>query len=364
VSAGGSREAELRRGVARLVRWGLDPRVVAAVEARTASGAAPEEAWTDAGRRWSTLAVEALAAGHPTTAGLWAAQAFWCHRAVDARILDDAGAKRRAHERALTAMAIVTATWPAPRPRAVAVPWRGVDLPGLLLLPPGAAPSAPVPGVLALIGADGNKEEHLWATLRPLAARGVAAVVVDLPGHGWTRRVLEIPAAPGQEDAVAAAITVLGEQPEVDAARLGLLGSSLGGYLAPRAFAADGRVRACAVNSAVHDLAEGFWDPCPAIRPQLGYVLGADDGPEGRRRAAGFAADGALAGLDRPMRVYHGARDRMIPPSQAEAVCAEAGPSAELVMWPDAGHNLGNVGLEAQPRMWDWLIDHLTGRRD
>jgi dipeptidyl aminopeptidase/acylaminoacyl peptidase len=338
-----------------MVRWGLDARVVSSL----AEGFGPPDnpaSWRRAGQRWHELAAKAKRNGRLVTAAEWARQAFFCNRLSESQYFDECAEKQEAYDASLASFDLASATY-GERLRSVSVPFRGFELPGLFLRPI-VVPRGGVPAVLALFGADGNKEEHLWATLEPFAQRGAAALVVDGPGHGYARRKAGLGAIADYERVASACADVLSAQPEVDAGRLGIAGSSLGGYYAPRAFAADARWRACVVNSAVFNVAEGFWDPYPPIRPQLQYVAGKPDSSSARRLYETFSLEG-LSPITRPMRVYHGAADRMIPPEQARLVCEAAGRNAELVLWPNASHNLGNVGIEAHPTIWDWLVTAL-----
>jgi dienelactone hydrolase len=137
---------------------------------------------------------------------------------------------------------------PAPEPLVLAGP--GLRLAATLRpAPPGA------PGVVVVHGYGSRKENHADFAER-CAAAGMAALAVDLRGHGASGGRADA----GMLDDVLAALAALrGRGHE----RLGLRGSSLGGFLALHAAARDPAVRAVAAI-------------CPA-RPQgLARVLDAD----------------------------------------------------------------------------------------
>src|SRR5215216_4555534 len=102
-----------------------------------------------------------------------------------------------------------------------------------LWLPDSADGSAPAPGVVVVHGASSRKENH--ADFARLAtANGWAALTFDLPGHGESDREFSGAAV----DDVIAMVDLLADEPGVDARRIALRGSSLGGFLAICAAAA------------------------------------------------------------------------------------------------------------------------------
>jgi pimeloyl-ACP methyl ester carboxylesterase len=100
-----------------------------------------------------------------------------------------------------------------------------------LWLPDGAERA---PGVVVVHGAGSRKENH--ADFARLAiANGWAALTFDLPGHGDSEPEFTGSAV----DDVISMADLLAVQPEVDPARVALRGSSLGGFLAICAGAAE-----------------------------------------------------------------------------------------------------------------------------
>jgi dipeptidyl aminopeptidase/acylaminoacyl peptidase len=105
--------------------------------------------------------------------------------------------------------------------------------------PPGAAKP---PTMIMVPGAESAKEE-LEAYGLPFLSRGIATLTVDGPGQGEAeyahpiRGDFEVPAA--------AIVDWLLMRTDIDTTRIGLLGVSMGGYLAPRAAAFEKRITAC-----------------------------------------------------------------------------------------------------------------------
>ena len=120
-------------------------------------------------------------------------------------------------------------------------------LPGTLTLPSG---TARVPAVVLVHGSGPHDRDSTIGPLRPfkdlalgLASRGIAVLRYDKRSKVFGARL----AAPGSTttvkeevvDDAGAAITLLGRHPRIDAARIFVLGHSLGGTLVPRIAAAN-----------------------------------------------------------------------------------------------------------------------------
>lgn len=105
------------------------------------------------------------------------------------------------------------------------------------------------PAVIAFGGLDEFKDELIQEMERYALGRGMSLLLVDLPGQGGTLRRQRITARPDTEVPVGACVDWLLERGDVDPARIGLYGASLGGYYVTRAAAREHRV-ACAVSDA------------------------------------------------------------------------------------------------------------------
>ena len=176
-------------------------------------------------------------------------------------------------------------------------------VPATLLLPPGAR-SAPV--VLLLHGFSSSKERMVQSVGRALQRRGIASLALDLPFHGerdggrdaipyrnplalvtaWTTAVRE----------ARAALEWLAAPPEADAARIGALGYSLGGFRA-------------LLTTPYAALVRRAVDPLRAVRKLRG----------------------------RPLLLVNGRRDTTTRPAQAERLFAYAEEPKEL-RWYEGGH--------------------------
>ncbi len=104
-----------------------------------------------------------------------------------------------------------------------------VELAGTILTPRSAGPH---PGVVFVHGSGRETRREAMAMAKHLARHGIAALTYDKHGSGGSGGEPWQPYAVYAEDA-AAAVRCLRSRPGVDAARVGLLGHSEGGWVAP-----------------------------------------------------------------------------------------------------------------------------------
>jgi dienelactone hydrolase len=197
-------------------------------------------------------------------------------------------------------------------------------VPAAFLSPQG---SRAAPAVLLLHGFSSSKERMVQSVGRALQQRGVASLALDLPFHGerdggrdeipyrnplalvaaWTAAVRE----------ARAAIEWLAGRQEVDAARIGAIGYSLGGFLTLMTASEEPLVRAVTL-AAAGDL--------PDTTPYVALVRRAVDPQRAVRKLDG-----------RPLLLENGRRDTTTRPAQAERLFAYAEEPKEL-RWYDGGH--------------------------
>jgi dienelactone hydrolase len=184
-----------------------------------------------------------------------------------------------------------------------------------------------MPGALLIHGFSSNKERMSQSVGRALAKRGVVSLAIDLPFHGERngagdeipyRNPLALVAAWRAASREArAAVEWLVEQPEVDAGRIGIVGYSLGGFLALMTAADDASIRVVTL-AAAGDL--------PDATPYAAMVRRAVDPVRAVRKLNG-----------RPLLLVNGRRDRTTRPVQAERLFSVAEEPKRLD-WYDGGH--------------------------
>ena len=189
-------------------------------------------------------------------------------------------------------------------------------------------PSAPkAPTVLLLHGFSSSKERMAHSMGRALQALGVASLAMDLPFHGERDGDRDLAALKNPlalvgawKAAIAesrAAVTWLSEQRETDAGRMGVVGYSLGGFLALMAAADDERLRVVAL-AAAGDL--------PDRTPYASLVRGLVNPLRAAKRLDG-----------RPLLLVNGRHDTTTRPEQAERLF-EAAEEPKTMQWYAGGH--------------------------
>ena len=218
-----------------------------------------------------------------------------------------------------------------------------------VFLPATGAGPFPVAVVLHYWGATGQRAEVALA--QELVDRGIAAVLVSLPYHmertpkGRTSGELAIQPDPESMRAtmgqsvldVRRTVDWIATRPELDANRIALTGTSLGGLVGATAYGVEPRITAAAFVLAGADLAHILWHSSRVVaqRDELrrrGYS-------EGRLREelAGIEPLRYLARRRTSPTFVVGARfDTVIPPEDTQKLI-EALPEAH-VLWVDTGH--------------------------
>ena len=131
--------------------------------------------------------------------------------------------------------------------KAVSFYSEGVKLAGDLFLPADVKPGDRRAGIVLCHGYTGVRSIYLPDNARVLAEAGYVVMSFDYKGWGESEGPKSRLAPYSRVADVQAALTFLGAQPEVDAARLGIYGTSYGGATVVFVAAVDLRVR-CVVS--------------------------------------------------------------------------------------------------------------------
>ncbi len=283
----------------------------------------------------------------------------------------------------------------------------GIRLHGDLYLPDDAPAGAPRPGIVLCHGYTGVKRLYLPDNARCLVEAGYAALAFDYKGWGASEGPRGRLAPFSRVADVRAALSFLVAQPGVDAARLGLYGTSYGGATAIWAAALDERVR-CVVSTVGvgdgrrwmrsvrrpdewHDLLERAaedraraaltGESASAPRDEIllpdrqSAALSAAaraDNPDALStlpldyvdETLSFHADWVVGRIaPRPLLLIAAADDRLVPAAESEALYALAGEPKKLVVLEGCGH----YEVYAEPAFsrvmaatLDWYAVHLA----
>lgn len=226
-------------------------------------------------------------------------------------------------------------------------------LPGYLHSPQG---DRPPPCVIMVNGADSVKEEyHNWA--RQFVRRGLAVLTLDGPGQGELVGV--IPMRPeAWEEPMAAVVDALERSGKVDPARIGIWGSSMGGFLVSRAAAFEPRLRAAVSSGGFYDFRDyPYWPLSTQLNVMEDLMV------ESLRGSRAYIAEHcSLADVAEMIRVpylvIHGARDELVSIAEAKQMADEA-VQGEFVCFEDGFHTCTNYNAELVALMCDWMHEKL-----
>lgn len=203
-------------------------------------------------------------------------------------------------------------------------------------------PAEPGGSAVVLTHGTGGHRGHLLLLAGALHAHGHGLLLFDLRQHGRSDGEVSSFGIHEVQD-VLAALAYLRTRPEVDGARLGLLGHSMGGAASLRAAVRDEQVRAVVSISSAASLAENVAEGVRALTRLPAFPLAPLTVWMAERRAGGRASemrpiDAVIRLRDRPMLLIHGDADRLVRIANGRRLQQAAGPETRLIEIAGAGH--------------------------
>jgi len=238
----------------------------------------------------------------------------------------------------------------------VEIPYEGHKLPALFW-PGRGKPGAKLPVVYNYGGADGILLRGEDGGAGQYVRRGMSFIDVDGPGHGGMLRYHELYAPPDSERVAKAVIDYLVTRPDVDPDRIGLHGSSMGGYSGPRAATAEKRIKAVAVWSGAYNLVEDIFDYYPPIQERLRWLMGAKDLKDARDKIKEFTLIGRADEIECALLVGYSIDDRVMDPRGALNLYENAINSPDRSMVEGVGH--GEKRFDRRTYIADWFMKRL-----
>jgi len=223
----------------------------------------------------------------------------------------------------------------------------GVDLVGVLHLPL----SGPSPCVVACHGMGASKDSDKYLLLgRDFPEAGLALARFDFRGSGESGGLYRDATIASRIADLEAVLEHLARDPALDG-RFGLLGSSLGGFVALWVASRHRRVMPVVTWNAPASLASLAASQCADVTSP-GAALVAEI-RAGRYANPPFGVSHVLA--------VQGQADDTVPPGDAEILIERARAPRELCFLPGADHRLSDPlhRLEAVKRSRDWFTRHL-----
>jgi len=215
----------------------------------------------------------------------------------------------------------------------VEVPYENASLPAWFVKGRGTGPR---PTVVLFDGMDNAKEMSVIFAGLDFAARGINTLAIDGPGQAETLRLRNIVSRHDYEVAGSAAYDYVAARPEVDPARVAVMGYSFGGYQAPRIAAFEHRYAAAVAFGAMHwsiydwvagNKARLALDPRTSSTSifQFRWVVGAPDNATALEWAKKFTLEGVAENIRCAFLVLHGANDRIVPLAEARQLYERVG---------------------------------------
>jgi dipeptidyl aminopeptidase/acylaminoacyl peptidase len=323
------------------------------------------ERWEDWCGAWSAraaiheeLGAKALAEGYTLSAADHYTRAAVCYHFGKFLFVIDPAQMKRAHMKAVECRNRALPHLQPPGER-VEIPYEGKLLYGNLRKPPGTGnPSKSVrpPIVVMCMGLDSAKEEMDDYENRFLE-RGLATLAFDGPGQGEAEYDFAI--CPEYERPVKAVIDWLETRTDVDLARIGIWGVSLGGYYAPRAAAFEKRVKACVALSGPYARSASF-EGRPSINVETFRVRSRSANlEEAGKVALRMTLKGAAKNITCPLYIVAGTRDRLTPHTEAEKLAAEVSGPCVLSVIEGGNHVVNNLWYRYRDQTADWMAAQL-----
>jgi 2,6-dihydroxypseudooxynicotine hydrolase len=317
------------------------------------------ERWEDWCRAWCARAAmheglgrTALAEGHRLSAGEHLTRAAVCYHFSKFVFVVDTAQMKAAHAKAVECRNLALPLLAPPGER-VAIAYEGKLLYGNLRKPLGATKP---PVVVMCMGLDSTKEE-MDANENVFLARGIATLAFDGPGQGEGEYDFAIRG--DYEVPVNAVVDYVETRKDLDGARVGLWGVSLGGYYAPRAAAFEKRAKACIALSGPFEWAE-FYDRLPALTRDTFRVRSKSSSEvQARERAAALTLKDTARNITCPLFVVAGKQDGIVPWQEGERLAAAASGPVVRCFIEDGNHVANNRVYRYRSQSADWMARQL-----
>lgn len=186
--------------------------------------------------------------------------------------------------------------------------------------------------------------------------------MLTLDGPGQGEMLGQLPMRPDAwEEPMGAAVDALEASGRVDPSRIGIWGSSMGGFLALRAAAFEPRLRAAVSLGGFYDFRDyRFW----AVTTQLNVMEDLMVHSLADARAyieERCSLEGVAERIQVPYLVIHGARDELVSVQEGERMAE--GSRGVFVNFEDGFHTCTNYNATLTPLMCDWAAQQLVDAR-
>jgi pimeloyl-ACP methyl ester carboxylesterase len=251
-----------------------------------------------------------------------------------------------------------------PAGEVLAIPYEdGATLPAYFVRAPFPRQRQPV--LICMGGLDSIKDEMWFMQAHGCLQRGISVLMIDGPGQGGALRRQQLVNRPDTEVPIGRCIDYLESRADVDASRIAVCGSSLGGYYAARAGSMEPRLAACISHGAIWDIHERWKgrDDNHGLAGHIKWVFGAKSMAEATEIAKPFKLEGVLEHMKCPYLIIHGGHDVLGVESvkRVHEYASQHGVDATLRLTSEeetgAEHCQHDNPTLGQELMIDWLAD-------
>jgi dienelactone hydrolase len=251
---------------------------------------------------------------------------------------------------------------------AVWVPFKDKAIPGWLHLPANYS-GGKLPVVIAVPGMDSFKEILVALYGDRFLNRGMAVLAIDGPGQYEAPMVGVYFTAENWLAVGPALVDWIAARAELDAGRVGVVGTSFGSLFGTLLAAGEQRIRACAVLAVCHEPGGHtiFQEASPTFKKRFMYMSGITDEDEFDQFRKSITWEGHAEKIGVPYLCVAGEFDELSPLHHTERLMAALNGPKLLVVYQDSRHAVGNVpaaNLGPFPPILvaDWITDRLAGK--
>ena len=312
-------------------------------------------AWSARAALHEELGAKALTDGFPLSAGAHFTRAAVCYHFGKFLFVNDLAQMQQAHRKAVECRNLALPLLRPPGER-VTIPYEGKQLYGNLRRPSASGDPKPPPVVVMCMGLDSAKEEMDDYENRFLA-RGLATLSFDGPGQGEGE--YDFGLCPEYERPVKAVVDCIETRNDLDLARIGIWGVSLGGYFAPRAAAFEKRLKACVALSGAYQRS-GSFEGRPSINVEAFRVRSKSANLEQAGKVAlRMSLSGIAKNITCPIYIVAGTKDRLTPSSEAQKLAAGVSGPCVLSIIEGGNHVVNNLWYRYRDQTADWMAKQL-----
>ena len=248
------------------------------------------------------------------------------------------------------------------------IPFQGQKLPAVWHLPPGYR-GGRVPTIVTIPGMDAYKERQVALYGDPWLNRGYAVLALEGPGY-WESPLLGVYlTVPGWEETGREVMRWLMARSEVDADRIGVVGSSLGSFLTAIMLSAEPRYIAGAVSATCYEpgFTTLFGDASPSFKKRFMFMAGYTDEVAFDEFSKTMTWEGCAANVQSPFLVIAGEADELCPLKYTKQFIGALPGQKQLVIYQGSRHVVGNVpstnlGPAPSSLEADWMAARLNGK--